>query len=94
MLDLVASINIMSYLVYLRLGLGKFKLTLITLQLVDRSLKRPKDIMEALLIHVDKFNVSMDFMVLEMKGAPLKHKEHMILIERRFMVTTKTVINV
>ena len=36
----------------------------------------------------------MDFVVLEIKGGPQKHKEHMIFLGRLFMETTKTVINV
>ena len=74
--------------------MGKLKLTLMTLQLADRSIKHPKGIMENLLVQVDKFKVSMDFVVLEMKGDPLKHKKHMILLGRPFMATTKTVIDV
>ena len=65
-----------------------------TLQLADGSIKRPKGIVEDLLVQVDKFIVRMDFVVLEIKGAPMKHKEHMILLGRPFMVTTKTMIDV
>ena len=36
----------------------------------------------------------MDFVVLEMKGAPMKHKEHMVLLGKPFMGTTKTMIDV
>ena len=36
----------------------------------------------------------MDFVVLEMKGALLKHKEHMVLLGRPFIATTKMVIHV
>ena len=43
-------------------------------------------------MQVEKFKVPMDFVVLEMKGAPLRHKEHRILLGRPFMETTKTVI--
>ena len=43
---------------------------------------------------MDKFNVPIYFVVLEMKEAPLKHKEHMMLFGRPFMETTKTVIDV
>ena len=93
MFDLGESINIMPYLVYLQLGTGKIKSTPMTFQLADRSIKRPKGIIEDLLVHMDKFKVPMDFVVLEMKRA-LKHKEHMILLGRPFIATTKTVIDV
>ena len=55
MLDLGASINIMPYSVYRRLGLGKLKSTQITLQFADGSIKHPKGIVEDLLVQVDKF---------------------------------------
>ena len=84
----------MPYFVCLRLGLGKLKLTPMTLQLTDGSLKHLKGIVEDLMVQVDKFKVPIYFVVLEMKGAPLRNKEHMILLGRPFMATTKTVINV
>ena len=65
-----------------------------TLQLVDGLIKHPKGIVEDLLVQVDKFTVPLDFVVLEMKGAPLKYKEHIILLGRPFMATTKTIIDV
>ena len=93
MLDLGAIINIMPYSIYLRLGLGKLKLTMMTLQLVDRLIKCSKDIVEDLMVQVDKFKMPMYFVVLEMKGAPMRNKEYMILLGRPFMETTKKVIN-
>ena len=65
-----------------------------TLQLANGSIKRLKGIVEDLMVQVDKFMVLMDFVVLETKGVPLKNKEHMILLGRPFMATTKMVINV
>ena len=50
--------------------------------------------MEDLLVQVDKFKVPMDFVVLEMKEALLKHREHMILLGKPFNGTTKIVIDV
>ena len=94
MFDLGASNNIKPYSVYLRLGMGKLKSTPMTLQLVDGTIKCPKGVVEDLLVHLDKFKVPMDFAVLEIKKALLKHKQHMILRERPFMETTKTVIDV
>ena len=40
--DLVISINIMSLSIFRRLGLGEARLTIVALQLTDRSLKHPK----------------------------------------------------
>ena len=50
--------------------------------------------MDDLLVKVDKCKVPMDFVALKMKEASLRHKEHMILLGRLFMATTKTMINV
>ena len=65
-----------------------------TFQLVDRSIKHPKGIVEDLLVQINKFKVPTDFAVLEMRAALLRHKECMILLGRPFMVTTKMVTDV
>jgi hypothetical protein len=39
LLDLGASVNLLPYSMYLQLGLGELKLTTVTLQLADRSMK-------------------------------------------------------
>ncbi|GKB71933.1 hypothetical protein Tco_0933345 [Tanacetum coccineum] len=50
--DLGASINLMPYSMYAKLGLVEPKLTHMTIQLVDRSIKYPRGIMENLLVKV------------------------------------------
>jgi hypothetical protein len=65
LLDLGASVNLLPYLVYVQLGLGELKLTSMTLQLTDRSVKVPWGIVEDVLIKVDKFYFPMDFIVLD-----------------------------
>jgi hypothetical protein len=63
LLDLRVSVNFLPYLVYLQLGLGELKPTTVTLQLNDRSMKRPRGIIENVLIKVDKFYFLVDFIV-------------------------------
>ena len=46
------------------------------------------------MVQVEKFEIPVDFIVLEIKGALLRNKEHMILLGSPFMETTKTVIDV
>ena len=46
------------------------------------------------MVQVNKFKVPMDFAVLGMKGAPMRNKEHMILLGKPFVATTKTVIDI
>ena len=41
LLDLGASVNLLPYSVYKQLGLGELKPTKVTLQLADRSIKKP-----------------------------------------------------
>jgi hypothetical protein len=65
LLDLGASVNLLSYSVYLQLGLGELKPTSMTLQLADRLIKRPRGIIENVLIKVDKFYFPVDFIVID-----------------------------
>ncbi|XP_073120822.1 uncharacterized protein [Henckelia pumila] len=65
--DLGASINLMSYSVFRKLSLGEPKSTRMSLQLADRSIKYPRGIIEDVLVKVDKFIFSMDFVVLDME---------------------------
>ncbi|XP_022843328.1 uncharacterized protein LOC111366873 [Olea europaea var. sylvestris] len=51
--DLCASLNLMPLSVYRSLGLGEAKPTIISLQLADRSIKRPKGIIDDVLVKED-----------------------------------------
>ena len=50
LLDLGPSVNLMPYSIYLQLGLGDLKPTSVVLQLADRSVKKPRGIVEDVLI--------------------------------------------
>ncbi|XP_059302287.1 uncharacterized protein LOC132054261 [Lycium ferocissimum] len=63
--DLGASINLMPTSVFRTLGLGKPRLTTITLQLADRSLAYPEGIIEDVLMKVGPFILSVDFVILD-----------------------------
>ncbi|WJZ89314.1 hypothetical protein VitviT2T_008540 [Vitis vinifera] len=65
LLDLGASVNLLPYSVYKRLGLGELKATSITLSLADRSVKIPRGIIEDVLVQVDNFYYPVDFVVLD-----------------------------
>ncbi|XP_062114118.1 uncharacterized protein LOC133825151 [Humulus lupulus] len=65
--DLGASINLMPLSVFKRLGLGEAKPTTVTLQLADRSLAHPREIIEDVLVKVDKFIFPADFIVMDME---------------------------
>ncbi|KAJ4718891.1 hypothetical protein OWV82_010523 [Melia azedarach] len=65
LLDLGVSVNLMPYSVYLRLGLGEIKPTSVVLQLADRSIRRPRGIIEDVLLQIDKFYYPVDFLILD-----------------------------
>ena len=66
LLDLGAGVNLLSYTVYEMLGLGELQPTSFTLQLADRSIKRPRGILEDVLVQVGKLILPADFIVLGM----------------------------
>ncbi|XP_010244115.1 PREDICTED: uncharacterized protein LOC104588021 [Nelumbo nucifera] len=65
--DLGASINLMPYSIFKKLGLGEPQPTRVALQLADKSIKHPRGIIEDVLVKVDKFIFPMDFIVLDME---------------------------
>ena len=93
LLDLGASVNLLSYLVYKQLGLGELKPTNITLSLADRSVKIPKGIVEDVLVNVDKFYYPIDFVVLDIEPIVSGPNHVPIILGRPFFATTNAIIN-
>jgi hypothetical protein len=52
------------------LGSGVLKPTIVILQLADRSIKKPRGIIEDIIIKVDKFFFLVDFIVLDTEPIP------------------------
>ncbi|CAN6712805.1 unnamed protein product [Malus baccata var. baccata] len=69
LIDLGASINLMPFSVFQRLGQGEIKPTSVILQLADRSIAYPKGIIEDLIIKVDNLYLPTDFVILDMDEA-------------------------
>ncbi|XP_056169335.1 uncharacterized protein LOC130138641 [Syzygium oleosum] len=88
--DLGASINLMPYSVFRKLGLGEAKATTVSLQLADRSIKYPRGIVEDVLVKVDKFIFPADFIVLEME----EDFEVLIILGQPFLSTWRALIDV
>ena len=65
--DLGASVNSMPLSIFKKLGLREVNPTTVCLQLADRSIKHPRGIIEDVLLKVDKFIFSADFIVLDME---------------------------
>jgi hypothetical protein len=70
LIDLGTSVNLLPYSVYEQLGLGELKLTTVVLQLADISVKKPRGIIEDVLIRVDRFYFPADFIVLDTEPVP------------------------
>ncbi|RVW22962.1 hypothetical protein CK203_093664 [Vitis vinifera] len=93
LLDLGASVNLLPYSVYKQLGLGELKPTLITLSLVDRSVKIPRGIIEDLLVQVDNFYYPIDFVVLDIDPIVKETNYVPVILGRPFLATSNAIIN-
>ena len=93
LLDLGASVNLLPYSVYLRLGLGDLKATPVTLQLADRSVRIPKGVVEDVLIQVGEFLFPVDFIVLDTCPIPDVFEKTPIILGRPFLATSRAVMN-
>ena len=71
--DLGASINVMPYTIFKKLGLSDMQPIRITLQLADQYIRYPRGIIEDELIKVDKFLFPVDFVILDVTYSS-KHK--------------------
>ncbi|XP_075479310.1 uncharacterized protein LOC142520193 [Primulina tabacum] len=88
--DLGASINLMSYSCFEKLGIGEVKPTTIPLQLADRSIKYPLGVIEDVLVKVDKFIFPFDFVMLDME----EDREIPLILDRPFLATGRALIDV
>ena len=93
LLDLGSSVNLMPYSVYSQLGLGDIKPTSVVLQLADRSIKRPRGIVEDVLLQVDKFYYPVDFVVLDTQSVVDVESKIPIILGRPFLATANALIN-
>ena len=71
--------------IFRRLGFGEARPTTVTLQLVDRSLKHPRGVIEDVIVKVDKFIFPIDFIVLDME----EDKEIPIILGRPLISAQK-----
>ena len=93
LLDLGAGVNLLPHSVYLKLGLGELKPTTMVLQLADRSVKKPRGIIEDVIIQVDKFYFLVDFIVLDTDPGPNPDKLIPVILGRPFLATANACIN-
>nr|GEU93905.1 hypothetical protein [Tanacetum cinerariifolium] len=88
--DLRASITLMPYSMYEKLGLCKPKTTRMSLELADRSIQYPQGIVENVLIKVDKFVLSINFVILDIR----EDSKILIILGRPFLATARAMIDV
>jgi hypothetical protein len=93
LLDLGASVNLLPYLVYLQLGLRELKPTPMTIQLADRSVKKPRGIIEDVLVKVDKFYFPVDFVFLDTEPVQNIGVHILVILEQPFLATANARIN-
>ena len=72
------------------MGLGGARPTTVTLQLADMSLKHPREVIEDVLVKVNKFIFLADFIVLDME----EDKEIPIILGKPFLVIGRAIIDV
>ncbi|KAI5317403.1 hypothetical protein L3X38_037110 [Prunus dulcis] len=72
----------------------ELKRTSVSIQLVDRSIKYPKGVLEDVLVKVNELIFPADFLVLEMEEAPIPGKDLPLILGRPFMRTARTKIDV
>ena len=88
--DLGASINLMPYTVFKKLGLGELQPTRMSLLLADRTVKYPRGLVENMLVRVDKFIFPVDFVILDMD----EEDQVPIILGRPFLATAHAMIDV
>jgi len=91
--NLGANVNLLTYSVYKRLGLGDLKPTRMILQLADRSTIISRGIIEDVFIKVREFMFSVDFVVLETECVTNPKAQIPVILGRLFLATSNTLIN-
>ncbi|GJW74434.1 retrovirus-related pol polyprotein from transposon TNT 1-94 [Tanacetum coccineum] len=85
-----ASISLMPYMMYEKLGLGEPKPTRMSLKLADTSIQYQRGITKNILIKIDKFILPIDFVILDMR----EDSKISIILGRPFLATARAMIDV
>ncbi|CAN6482084.1 unnamed protein product [Victoria cruziana] len=92
LLDLGASVNVLLGCFYDACRLEGLKPINMTIQMADRSVKRPRGVLEDVLIKIEDLIFPVDFIVLDMEGVDAEHQTPIIL-GRPFLATANACIN-
>jgi len=93
MLDLGASINVMSLSIYKSLFLGPIQNMGVVIQLTNKSVAHPTGLIEDVLVQVGELIFLTDFYVLDMEEG-FSHKSVPIILGRPFLKTTRNKFDV
>ncbi|GJV24650.1 reverse transcriptase domain-containing protein [Tanacetum coccineum] len=88
--DLGASINLMPLSIWKKLSLPNLTPTRMTLELADRSITRPKGVVEDIFVKVGNFHFPTDFVVVDFEADPRVP----LILKRSFLRTSRALINV
>nr|GEU91591.1 DNA-directed DNA polymerase [Tanacetum cinerariifolium] len=88
--DLGASINLMPLSIWKKLSLPELTPTQMTLELADRSITRPKGVVEDVFVKVGKFYFPTDFVVVDFEADPRVP----LILGRSFLRTGRALIDV
>nr|GEV44989.1 DNA-directed DNA polymerase [Tanacetum cinerariifolium] len=88
--DLGASINLIPLSIWKKLSLSELTPTRMTLELADRSITRPRGVVEDMFVKVGKFHFPVDFVVVDFKSDPRVP----LILRRSFLRTGRALIDV
>ncbi|GJW13314.1 reverse transcriptase domain-containing protein [Tanacetum coccineum] len=88
--DLGASINLMTLSIWKKLSLPELNPTRMTLEIADRSITRPKGVIENIFVKVRKFHFPTDFVVVDFDADPRVP----LILGRSFLRTARALIDV
>ncbi|GJZ90137.1 ribonuclease H-like domain-containing protein [Tanacetum coccineum] len=90
LVDLGASVSVMSFSTYTNLGLGILSHTRLTIKLADRTIKQPRGIAENVLVRIGKFIFLIDFLILDIP----EDDDVPLILGRPFLSTAHSKIDV
>ncbi|GKB47549.1 reverse transcriptase domain-containing protein [Tanacetum coccineum] len=88
--DLGASISVMPFSMFKRLGLGNPRPVNMVIEMADRSMQSPKGIVENVLVKIHKFIFLVDFVILDI----VEDNKVLIILERPMLATAHARIDV
>ncbi|GJV75247.1 putative reverse transcriptase, RNA-dependent DNA polymerase [Tanacetum coccineum] len=88
--DLGASISVMPYSLFKRLGLGSLKPIKMTIEMANRSMQSPKGIKENVLVKISNFVFPTDFVILDI----MEDENFTIILGRPMLATAHANIHV